>query len=205
MLARHTPAIVLLIGLIAVSHAFAEYYRYRDKNGVLRFTDNLAEVPADQRPEMKRYKETKTPPPAVEKRVSGKRKQGRERSTGKARKKTGEPQNKAQTQTQWLIQEQRELDKTYRKLMNEKMDLANESRHIKTAEEAKAYRRKLNNLNERIAKFEKRRYTYLNRSRNLKEQIEKEKQRQNHPGNAAATAGPCADPRRCGQQSDQKQ
>jgi len=32
--------------------ASAEFYRYKDANGVLRFTDNLAEVPDDQKPKV---------------------------------------------------------------------------------------------------------------------------------------------------------
>ena len=43
----------------------AEFYRYRDANGVLRFTDNLAEVPKDQRPGAQRYETFKSAPPAA--------------------------------------------------------------------------------------------------------------------------------------------
>ena len=39
----------------------AEYYKYRDTNGVLRFTDNLLDVPEDQRANIQAYQEVVTP------------------------------------------------------------------------------------------------------------------------------------------------
>jgi len=36
---------------------FAEFYKFRDSEGVLRFTDNLADVPENQRPTVDTYKE----------------------------------------------------------------------------------------------------------------------------------------------------
>lgn len=52
----------MLVGLCLAVLLFAnpvlgEFFKYRDSNGVLRFTDNLAEVPPDQRPKAKSYKE----------------------------------------------------------------------------------------------------------------------------------------------------
>jgi len=40
----------------------AEIYKYRDQNGVLRFTDNLTEVPIAQRKNIDHYTEVKTAP-----------------------------------------------------------------------------------------------------------------------------------------------
>ena len=51
--------LVFLIFPVAVS---AEIYKYRDQNGVLRFTDNLTEVPIDQRENIQQYQEIKTVP-----------------------------------------------------------------------------------------------------------------------------------------------
>ncbi|MBF0450180.1 MAG: hypothetical protein HQK75_05720 [Candidatus Magnetomorum sp.] len=46
---------------------FAEFYKYKDSNGVLRFTDNLAEVPENQRKGVDKYKEYIPPQPPEEK------------------------------------------------------------------------------------------------------------------------------------------
>jgi membrane-associated HD superfamily phosphohydrolase len=45
---------------------FAEFYKYKDSTGVLRFTDNLSEVPENQRKSVDKYKEYVPPPPPVE-------------------------------------------------------------------------------------------------------------------------------------------
>jgi len=50
-----TAYIVLILFLSTI--CFAEFYKYKDSNGYLRFTDNLAEVPEDQRPKADKYKE----------------------------------------------------------------------------------------------------------------------------------------------------
>ncbi|KPA09481.1 hypothetical protein MHK_010313 [Candidatus Magnetomorum sp. HK-1] len=46
-------------------NVFAEFYKYKDSNGVLRFTDTLSEVPENQRKQVDKYQEyvppTKTP------------------------------------------------------------------------------------------------------------------------------------------------
>jgi predicted transcriptional regulator len=51
------PIIGLVLIIIVSSICFAEFYKYKDSNGVLRFTDNLAEVPEGQRPKADIYKE----------------------------------------------------------------------------------------------------------------------------------------------------
>ncbi len=69
--------LILLTGLIAffALSASAEFYRYKDENGVYRYTDNLMEVPEDQRPKVynstdsdykpPEKKERQEPPPPV--------------------------------------------------------------------------------------------------------------------------------------------
>ena len=51
-------ALLFLICMWLPSSALAEYYQYRDQNGVLRFTDNLADVPEDQRQQIESYTES---------------------------------------------------------------------------------------------------------------------------------------------------
>ena len=186
--------LVLLLGLIAVPYTFADFYRYRDENGVLRFTDDLTEVPDDQRPTLKKYKETQPVSQPGKKTV---------RSGGKksAKHAAGKPKGKPHNEAAWLLRERDDLDKLYKELLNEKMTVAHQAQHIQTPEDAKNYRRNLKALNERIEKFEKRRYKYQNRASVLKNQIVKEEQRQNRPKNVRRTATPCKDPRTCDKKS----
>jgi len=54
---------VAMMGVFSSSHpVWAEMYRYKDANGVARFTDNLADIPEKQRAEMSVYENA---PPAA--------------------------------------------------------------------------------------------------------------------------------------------
>lgn len=54
--------VILLVGLVLIPGlCFAEFYKYRDANGVLRFTDNLQDVPKEQRAKIQAYQESVTP------------------------------------------------------------------------------------------------------------------------------------------------
>lgn len=45
--------------LLVPDSSFAEYYKYRDENGVIRFTDNILEVPKSQQENVEAYREIK--------------------------------------------------------------------------------------------------------------------------------------------------
>ena len=83
-------------------------------------------------------------------------------------------------------------------LMNEKMTLAYKVQQVQAPGEANAYREDLDNLNRRIAKFERLRASYSNQASRLKDQIKREKQRQNRPKNVVGRPRTC---RECNQKS----
>ncbi len=145
--------LVVILGLFTVAYASAEFYKYRDKNGVLHFTDNLGEVPADQRSKIKRYQETPAVKPNPKKKHSSRRKADRSGSIRPA-------SNKNLTPSQRLIQEKDLLEQSYKSLMNEKMALANQFQQLQTPAEVDRHLKLVADLNRRIAKFEKRRYKY---------------------------------------------
>ncbi len=49
--------IVVIVMVVVPTLSFAEFYKYVDENGKVRFTDNLANVPDGQRPQVKEYEE----------------------------------------------------------------------------------------------------------------------------------------------------
>ena len=55
---------VIVTGMVIcwLAPAYGEYYQYRDENGVLRFTDDLASVPPDQRPDVKTHQSIESKP-----------------------------------------------------------------------------------------------------------------------------------------------
>jgi hypothetical protein len=154
--------ILLVAGIIGclTLPAFGKYYQYTDTKGVLRFTDDLANVPKGQRPNMKTYKS-----------VKGNLEKG-EPGSGSAVKSapkipTTEKDNLSSTgswnkqiahQRDELNRRQAELNKLFMKLQNERTALAAKAPPTGTSSKrTQAYRQQVEDLNARIDQYEKQR------------------------------------------------
>ena len=54
--------IVCFLYILSASSVSAEYYHYVDKDGIKHYTDNISEVPEDQRPNLNIHKSIQTSP-----------------------------------------------------------------------------------------------------------------------------------------------
>ena len=147
-----------LAALLFANPALGEFFKYRDSNGVLRFTDNLAEVPLDQRPTAKSYKEADdylTPAQKRERALKARR----EAET--AAKKAKEGSFEAQQEKRMDLNKMRtQLDTEYGELIREKKALEKEKTQADTPEKQTAYKKRVNELNKRIIEYEDRRNKY---------------------------------------------
>ena len=174
-------ALLFLICMLLPSSVLAEYYQYRDQNGVLRFTDNLADVPEDQRQQIESYTESEefvmTEEESLEylqdtsvQEENGEDMEGADQSeeTGEdvegadqsEEAETGRDDNLAQLKK--LNQIKASLDEEFAELMEEKQVLLQykDSKKNMSMKEAKAYQKKVTLLNQRITDFEERRQAY---------------------------------------------
>jgi len=174
-------ALLFLICMWLPSSVLAEYYQYRDQNGVLRFTDNLADVPEDQREQIERYTESETFVMTEEESLedlqdtsvqeeTGEDMEGADQSeeTGEDMEgadqseetETGRDDNLAQLKK--LNQMKAALDEEFAELMEEKQVLLQykDSKKNISMKEARAYQKKVTLLNQRITDFEERRQAY---------------------------------------------
>ena len=174
-------ALLFLICMLLPSSVLAEYYQYRDQNGVLRFTDNLADVPEDQRQQIMSYTESEefvmTEEESLEylqdtsvQEETGEDMEGADQSeeTGEdvegadqsEEAETGRDDNLAQLKK--LNQMKAALDEEFAELMEEKQVLLQykDSKKNMSMKEAKAYQKKVTLLNQRITDFEERRQAY---------------------------------------------
>jgi hypothetical protein len=134
---------ILLIGLFLVATAAsssAEIYKYRDANGVLRFTNNLQEVPKDQREKVQSYNE-------IESEKEPEQGPAQENST-KAQKSEMDRQAEA------LKKEKELLDQEYAQLEEDRKSLVEMSQKEKSAEEDAEFRQKIENFNARIKAYD---------------------------------------------------
>ena len=174
-------ALLFLICMWLPSSALAEYYQYRDQNGVLRFTDNLADVPEDQRQQIKSYTESEvfvmTEEESLEylQDTSVQEETGEDMEGAYQSEENGEDMDDADqseetetgrddslAQLKKLNQMKAALDEEFAELMEEKQVLLQykDSKKNMSIKEAKAYQKKVTLLNQRITDFEERRQAY---------------------------------------------
>lgn len=144
---------ISLLILFTYGPATAEFYKYTDADGNVRFTDDLSKVPESQRPNVTSYEESEssTPAPSPKKAESDKKS---EKSDDDAASKTNASLNDQRGQIQ---RKQENLKTEYQGLMEEKAKLAEESKGNKTPEQRIEIERKVKKLNEKIVQYDKKR------------------------------------------------
>ena len=141
-----TPRILWLIACILLAMAMAmpssaEIYKYRDADGVLRFTDNLQEVPKDQREQVESYHEVKTKKdPEVQ---------------PDQKDAAGQQDDEMARQAEELKKEKELLDAEYAKLEEDRKLLVESSQKEERSDEEDAeLRRNIESFNTRIKAYD---------------------------------------------------
>ncbi|MDM8516882.1 DUF4124 domain-containing protein [Desulfobacterales bacterium HSG16] len=160
--------IVLILFLLPLC-SIAEFYRYKDENGVLRFTDNIMDVPENQRAEQRKYSEADdllTPEQKAKKRLQDNEKQDlsekekdSENSNGK-KDKSAVPDKSGKLDelnkiTQQLAQERNDLVKEREALEKLREQANTKSKKDKYNESAKRYNEKSNDYAKRTEEHTK--------------------------------------------------
>ena len=138
---------------------YGEYYQYTDANGVLRFTDNIASVPPDQRPKVKTHQSVKSDPvhvAASHRLVDPDVALSSLTAEGTSLTDTGGTWNeRISAQAEALDRRQLELNSMYQKLQAERTRLeGNAPPAWASANEHGDYRLRVDALNDRIDRYE---------------------------------------------------
>jgi hypothetical protein len=160
-MAKLTLITALALALfLAAMPASAEFYKYRDANGVLRFTDNLAEVPPDQRPNVSTYEGVQASGDASAEQAAalpsdeGQREAAAAGGSGSGVKEDlGEERKRLEGIKQTL-------DKEREDLALQKEALKEERKRLRDERDARVYNEKVKELNDRIAEYEQRRKAF---------------------------------------------
>ncbi|CAB5100452.1 Pyruvate kinase (EC [Olavius algarvensis associated proteobacterium Delta 3] len=166
---RITGIMVLFLVLVAwPGSSTAEFYRYYDENGALRFTDNLAEVPEDQQPQVKRYQEEDdylTPRQRAEKARNQAKAQIERENLEKNDRKTAAIRNVKIKDTDDLKSVREELDGDFAGLEDRRKALQAKRDSLTTPEEVREYQTQVRKLNEDIQRFEVRRQEFIRKAK----------------------------------------
>ena len=136
-----TLILLSILSLIPIP-VCAEYYKYKDANGVFRFTDNLLNVPKDQRENIQAYKEAVTPEPKPE--------------TSIVIKKEASLKGK-NSRIEQLNSERESLEQSYRDLEAERNLLFESSPSPQEKEAYETHKKRIDAFNEKIKSYEKQR------------------------------------------------
>jgi hypothetical protein len=166
--------LIVLICICLPATTSAEYYKYRDQNGVQRYTDNLADIPEDQRSKMETRDQIEDYSPLQEP-AGNTRLEVEERQ--KAMGDSEEPEKQEVTipktpgglMPDQLNQTKEALDKEIAELMKEKETLLQEKEKIKNVAQSKAYNKKVQRLNQKIREYEGRRKEFTRQAAEFNE------------------------------------
>lgn len=160
---RFRYVLPVLIVAWLLTPVYAEFYRYTDANGVVRYTDNIADVPESQRAKIDSYEEVKEDRPPLAKppeAVPETHLQESDRKAApnaKASKKTAAGLDQRRALAEEFNRIDAGLVKEYSDLMKERATLEKEKGSLKTSRQINAYRVKVTDYNQRLADYEKRR------------------------------------------------
>lgn len=129
-------------------HVFAEYYKYKDADGVIRYTDNLLNVPREQRENIQAYKEVVTPEPGP---VSSD--EGKEDAVPNAENRRIEQLNN----------ERDSLEELFKELEAERISLLESPPNPQETEAFETHRKRVEAFNQKVKFYEEQRKIFQSR------------------------------------------
>lgn len=164
---------ILLLLIAGYNPANADIYKYRDAQGVVRYTYDLAEIPEDQRPQVQTYEEAAVVPEAPSQAAGA---SGEDQ--GKPDEKTDEEVVVDEEAIEELNQKKKELDEEFAGLMEQKYSLLKDKEKLektlagRDTVAAADYDKKVEELNRKIADYQKRREAFQNEAEAVKKAVE---------------------------------
>ena len=146
--------LILLSMVLFSMSASAEYYRYLDKNGNVHYTDDLTNVPEDQRTNINEYT-------GFQNGSNDQEKDEQKAEESKPLIENEEGKNKPDINDfseikKRLDQEKEKLDEEYRALMEEKNEIEKNKNKYRSKSQAKKYNKVILEFNEKIGDYERR-------------------------------------------------
>ena len=151
--------------MLAALPAAGEFYKYLDEDGNTRFTDDINQVPPEQRKNVSSYVESESRPEAVPAEEESGSQSETEEQQPVADIDAGDMAEEGYfDKTRKELDEMKaRLDAEYKAIMEEKEQLSQERDAAKTREQIQAYNKRVEKLNARAAAYEQKGAEYSKR------------------------------------------
>ena len=159
-LMKYLNIIIIILFMFSAS-ASAEFYKYVDEEGNVRFTDDINQVPEAQRAKIRSYIESESQEPAEQE--SARENKAEQTSEDQQTDLSDLSDNESESleDAKKRIDELKsEIDQEYETLMKEKEQLAKDKEKAKTREQIIEFNKKVDTLNKRVAAYEKKGQDY---------------------------------------------
>jgi chromosome segregation ATPase len=153
---RYFKIFIIITFLMFSAGASAEFYKYVDDDGNVRFTDDINQVPEAQREKIRSYVESESPKPA-EPEITGENKpdQVSEDQQTDFTDLTDDESESLDDAKKRIDELRNEIDEEYKALMKEKEALAKDKTQAKTRDQIIEFNKRVDSLNKRVAAYEK--------------------------------------------------
>ena len=146
--------IFVLISFILFSvNASAEFYKYTDEDGNVRFTDDINQVPEEQRPKIRSYVESQSEEVPEQETT--------QESPEKSEQQANVPDSSEDEAAEGSLEElksridaiKEEVEQAYAALLKEKEQLSEDKKKVKTREQVENYNKRIESYNIRGQDF----------------------------------------------------
>jgi hypothetical protein len=162
--------ISLLLLLFSMS-ASAEYYRYTDKDGNVHYTDDLTNVPENQRTDINEYTGFQGDP--YDQQKDDKKVEDQQPLSGKEDVENIPDMNEFSEIKRHLDEEKEKLEAEYSALMAEKKEIAENKNKYRSKSRAKKYNQIILKFNEKIEDYERRKKLFNEDVEKYNQRVEK--------------------------------
>jgi hypothetical protein len=148
---------ILIAVMVFAGPAFAQFYKYVNKQGEVRFTDDINQVPRDQRAAAQSYPGSQTPDQAAagEPSVVKEEKPAVHEPPAASAATDGEGEDAMAVTRARLDAQKKEVEADYQALLKEKDRLSNAKGEKKTRDEINTYNKEVEAYNHQAESFEK--------------------------------------------------
>jgi hypothetical protein len=148
---------ILIAAMVFAGPAFAQYYKYLNKQGDVRFTDDINQVPREQRDTARTYPESQVSdkPPEQESAAVKEEKPAGPSLTAASATAGAEGEDPVEGARLRLEAFKKEIEAEYQSLVKEQDRLAKEKAAQKTREQINAYNKGVEAFNQRAESFDK--------------------------------------------------